>query len=149
VLYQLSYVGEGGHRSAVAEEIRTAPRRSTPVLRRRRALIGVALAALVAGAVVGALSHGKRWRTVVVSTYGSPGDSLACGGRLAAGQQGVAHRTLPCGTKVELRREGRTLTTRVIDRGPYVAGRTFDLTGPAASQLGIGDGLARIEWRRP
>ena len=84
----------------------------------------------------------------VVSTYGSPGDPLACGGRLQAGQEGVAHRTLPCGTKVELRRKGRTVTTRVIDRGPYVAGRTFDLTGPAAMRLGVGDGLASVEWRR-
>jgi rare lipoprotein A (peptidoglycan hydrolase) len=124
-------------------------RPSPPILRRRRALIGVALLALVSGAIVGALSHGNAWRKVVVSTYGSPGDPLACGGTLQAGQEGVAHRTLPCGTRVELRRKGRRVTTRVIDRGPYVAGRTFDLTDPAASKLGIGNGLARIEWRRP
>jgi rare lipoprotein A (peptidoglycan hydrolase) len=116
---------------------------------RRRALVAVAALALVAGAVVGAVSQGGGWKKVVVSTYGSPGDPLACGGTLAAGQQGVAHRTLPCGTKVELRRRGRTITTRVIDRGPYVSGRTFDLTGPAASRLGIVNGLERIEWRRP
>jgi hypothetical protein len=41
---------------------------------------------------------------------------------------GVAHRTLPCGTKVTFRYNGRTVTTRVIDRGPYVAGRTWDMT---------------------
>jgi rare lipoprotein A len=119
------------------------------VLRRRRALAAAALLALLAGAIVGALSHRRPWRKVVVSTFGSPGDPLACGGTLRAGQAGVAHRTLPCGTKVELRRDGRTVTTHVIDRGPYVAGRTFDLTGPAASRLGIGNELARIEWRRP
>ena len=118
------------------------------VLRRRRALAAAAVLALVAGAVVGARSSGDGWKKVVVSTYGAPGDPLACGGTLEAGQEGVAHRTLPCGTKVELRRKGRRVTTRVIDRGPYVAGRTFDLTGPAASRLGIGNGLARIEWRR-
>jgi rare lipoprotein A len=117
------------------------------VLRRRRALVAAALLALVAGAVVGALSQGG-WKKVVVSSYGSPGEPLACGGKLQAGQEGVAHRTLPCGTKVELRRKGRTVTTRVIDRGPYVAGRTFDLTGPAATRLGVGDGLASVEWRR-
>ena len=118
------------------------------VLRRRRALAAAAVLALVAGAVVGARSSGDGWKKVVVSTYGAPGEPLACGGTLEAGQEGVAHRTLPCGTKVELRRKGRRVTTRVIDRGPYVAGRTFDLTGPAASRLGIGNGLARIEWRR-
>lgn len=98
---------------------------------------------------MGALTHGNDWHRALVSTYGSPGDPLACGGALQAGQEGVAHRTLPCGTKVELRRQGRTLTTTVIDRGPYVAGRSFDLTGPAAERLGIGDGLARVDWRRP
>jgi rare lipoprotein A len=118
------------------------------VLRRRRALVAAALLALVAGAVVGAVSQGGGWKKVVVSSYGSPGEPLACGGRLEAGQEGVAHRTLPCGTKVQLRRKGRTMTTRVIDRGPYVAGRTFDLTGPAANRLGVGDGLASVEWRR-
>ena len=118
------------------------------VLRRRRTLAAAAVLALVAGAVVGALSQDGGWKKVVVSSYGSTGEPLACGGTLEAGQEGVAHRTLPCGTKVELRRKGRRVTTRVIDRGPYVAGRTFDLTGPAASRLGIGNGLARIEWRR-
>jgi rare lipoprotein A (peptidoglycan hydrolase) len=49
---------------------------------------------------------------------------------------------------VELRRNGRTVTTRVIDRGPYVAGRTFDLTAPAANRLGVGNGLANVQWRR-
>jgi rare lipoprotein A len=119
------------------------------VLRRRWALVAAALLALVAGAVVGAVSQGGGWKKVVVSTYGSPGDPLACGGKLQPGQAGVAHRTLPCGTRVELRRQGRTISTRVIDRGPYVAGRAFDLTGPAASELGIRNGLERDEWRRP
>ena len=41
---------------------------------------------------------------------------------------GVAHRTLPCGTKVTFRYNGVTVTTRVIDRGPYVDGRTWDMT---------------------
>jgi rare lipoprotein A (peptidoglycan hydrolase) len=118
------------------------------VLRRRRALVAAALLALVAGAIVGAVSQGGGWKKVVVSTYGSPGDPLACGGKLQAGQAGVAHRTLPCGTRVELRRQGRRISTRVIDRGPYVAGRSFDLTRPAANRLGVGDGLASVQWRR-
>lgn len=41
---------------------------------------------------------------------------------------GVAHRTLPCGTKVTFRYNGVTVTTRVVDRGPYVAGRIWDMT---------------------
>src|SRR5215213_70660 len=41
---------------------------------------------------------------------------------------GVAHKTLPCGTKVTFRYNGRTVVTYVKDRGPYVPGRIFDMT---------------------
>ena len=41
---------------------------------------------------------------------------------------GVAHRTLPCGTKVTFKWNGRIVVARVIDRGPYVSGRIFDMT---------------------
>ena len=68
-----------------------------------------------------------------ISWYGPGfyGNGGACGmipGGLQPETVGVAHRTLPCGTKVTFRYNGRTVTTRVIDRGPYVAGRTWDMT---------------------
>ena len=66
------------------------------------------------------------------------GNKLACGGRLSPGTVGVAHKTLPCGTKVTLRNKGRTLNTKVIDRGPYVGGRYYDLTAAAKQKLGFG-----------
>jgi rare lipoprotein A (peptidoglycan hydrolase) len=44
------------------------------------------------------------------------------------GDIGVAHRTLPCGTRVTMRYNGITVVTRVVDRGPYVGGRIFDMT---------------------
>ena len=56
------------------------------------------------------------------------GNGVACGGTLMPGTMGVANKTLPCGTKVKLRYHGRTVTVPVIDRGPYVAGRDYDLT---------------------
>ena len=42
----------------------------------------------------------------------------------------MANKTLPCGTRVTLRnpKNGRSITVRVIDRGPYVSGRLFDLS---------------------
>ncbi len=67
------------------------------------------------------------------------GGPLACGGRLSSGTRGVAHKTLPCGSKVTLRYRGRTVTTRVVDRGPFVAGREFDLTYATRNDLGFGD----------
>ena len=69
-----------------------------------------------------------------ISWYGPGfyGNNGACGmfgaNGLDSGDVGVAHRTLPCGTKVTFRYNGRTVTTRVVDRGPYVAGRIFDMT---------------------
>jgi hypothetical protein len=69
-----------------------------------------------------------------ISWYGPGfyGNGGACGMFGANGLDnqdiGVAHRTLPCGTKVTFRYNGRTVVTTVKDRGPYVAGRIFDMT---------------------
>ena len=67
--------------------------------------------------------------------YGNP---LGCGGTLGYGTVGVAHKTLPCGTKVTFRLHGRSITVPVVDRGPYVGGREFDLTAATKQKLGFG-----------
>jgi hypothetical protein len=67
------------------------------------------------------------------------GGALACGGTLEPGTLGVANKTLPCGSKVKLRYRGRTVTVPVVDRGPYVAGRDFDLTTATKTKLGFPD----------
>jgi rare lipoprotein A len=64
--------------------------------------------------------------------YGNP---TGCGGTLYPGRLGVAHKTLPCGTKVTFRHRGRRLRVPVIDRGPYVGGREYDLTEATAQRL--------------
>lgn len=56
------------------------------------------------------------------------GGGLACGGVLTTATLGVAHKTLPCGTKVAFMWKGKSIIVTVIDRGPYVAGRQWDLT---------------------
>jgi len=53
----------------------------------------------------------------------------ACGVLFTRTVVGVAHRTLPCGTLVAFTYGGRTVIAPVIDRGPYVAGRVWDLSG--------------------
>jgi hypothetical protein len=66
------------------------------------------------------------------------GDMTACGLPLTLDMQGVAHRSLPCGTQVSITYLGRTVTVPVIDRGPYgVAGADWDLTQATAEELGI------------
>jgi rare lipoprotein A len=82
----------------------------------------------------------RIYRRAFVSWYGPGlyGQHLACGGTLSAGTLGVAHKSLPCGTKVTLHYKGRTVRVPVVDRGPYVAGREFDLTAATKAKLGFG-----------
>lgn len=82
----------------------------------------------------------RPWNYGHASWYGPGlyGNSFACGGRLNTGSRGVAHKTLPCGTRIELTYGGHRVLTQVVDRGPYVAGRMFDLTPGTKADLGFG-----------
>lgn len=98
-----------------------------------------------AGNLVAAGSATKAGRVHVfrpagASFYGPGlyGNGVACGGTLQPGTIGVAHKTLPCGTKLTIRYHGRQAHAKVIDRGPYVAGREFDLTEALRNKLGFG-----------
>jgi len=77
------------------------------------------------------------YRHALASWYGPGlyGNRLGCGGRLGWSQLGVAHKSLPCGTRVTLRHRGRVVRVRVIDRGPYVGAREYDLTAATARRL--------------
>ena len=70
------------------------------------------------------------WHTTQVSWYGPGfyGQRTACGEAMTQQLVGVAHRTLPCGTLVTFRWNGHTVRAPVVDRGPYVGGRLWDLT---------------------
>jgi rare lipoprotein A len=69
----------------------------------------------------------------VVSWYDDAGQT-GCGFHAV---DGVASRTLPCGTQLDFRDAGRTVTATVDDRGPYVGGRSFDLNQNTAAALGF------------
>ena len=79
--------------------------------------------------------------TSAIATYFGPGffgHRTACGQLLTRALVGVAHRSLPCGTLVEVSYAGRNLTVPVVDRGPYGRrGAKWDLTAGAARSLGI------------
>ncbi len=64
------------------------------------------------------------------------GRKTACGKKLTRRTLGVAHRTLPCGAKVEIYTAGRRVTVPVIDRGPFTRGVSWDLTYATAKSLG-------------
>lgn len=61
-----------------------------------------------------------------------------------------AHRTLPFGTRLSVTNtvNGRTVTVRVNDRGPFVSGRIVDLSRGAASRLDmLGSGTVLVEMK--
>lgn len=114
-------------------------------LRDRTQRTGSAQVRVVAAAHQG-IARGKRgvgrlnvFRVAHASWYGPGfyGRQTGCGGRLGFSQVGVAHKSLPCGTRVTFRYRGRTVTAPVIDRGPYVGNREYDLTSATAQRLGF------------
>ena len=82
-----------------------------------------------------------RMRNNRASWYGPGfwGRRTACGKKLRKKTIGVAHRKLPCGSRVVLAYGGRWVRAKVIDRGPYVKGRKWDLTRALAKRLGTID----------
>lgn len=93
------------------------------------------------------------WIRSLASMYGgSDGfwyNHFACGGTYYPNVVGVANRTLRCGTRVMFKYYGRKVingrsvrawyyaTIRVVDRGPYCCGRSWDFTTAAAKALGF------------
>lgn len=109
---------------------------------RRGALAGFALT-LAALALVGTLSPGdpavagRGWRVERASAFGPGlyGNRTACGKTLTASLRGVASRTLPCGARLTIRAGGAPIHVRVVDHGPFVPGRSLDLTAATARDL--------------
>jgi rare lipoprotein A (peptidoglycan hydrolase) len=96
-----------------------------------------------------ALAFSMPMRVGGASWYGPGlwGHRTACGVTLHPTTLGVAHKSLPCGTAVKFVYHGHVLVTRVIDRGPYVDGRSWDLTVAASQALGFeGVGVGRLRY---
>ncbi len=79
------------------------------------------------------------YRPAEASYYGPGfyGNRTACGQTLTPSMIGVAHKSMPCGTKLKLRYGNRTVKAKVIDRGPYAGNREFDLTEATKNKLGF------------
>lgn len=90
----------------------------------------------------------------------------ALGEKLWPWSESGAHKTLPlpCTVRVTNLRNGRSTVIRLNDRGPFISGRTLDVTEPVAKKLGfynaglapvrvevlsVGDGRWKIKKRRP
>jgi hypothetical protein len=85
------------------------------------------------------------YRTAMASWYGPGfyGNKTACEQTFTNRLLGVANRTLPCGTRVTIRYGDRAITVPVVDRGPYVDGRDYDLTEATKNYLGF-EGVDRV-----
>jgi rare lipoprotein A len=129
---------------------------SPRLAQREIALAGVALlGAVVALALVLGRTHegnslprpAGAWYTAVagIRQVGGIGKPTACGQLLTADTNGVSHPVLPCGAKIFISYDGKNVLTQVIDRGPFVPGREFDLTEPLAAKLGL-TGVQRVRW---
>lgn len=90
----------------------------------------------------GATPEGRAltlYRRAKVTWYGPGfyGRKTACGIRLRKATLGVANKSLPCGTMVDLYNNGQTITVPVIDRGPFRKGASYDLTAATANAIGV------------
>jgi rare lipoprotein A len=79
----------------------------------------------------------------VASVYHDP--ITANGEHMDPSAMTAAHKSLPMGSRVTVhnRSNGRSVTVRINDRGPYVTGRVIDLSPGAARVIGM-DGLAPV-----
>jgi rare lipoprotein A len=62
----------------------------------------------------------------------------------------AAHKTLPFGSEVKVTNlnNGKSVTVRINDRGPFVKGRIIDLSRAAFSQIANLDrGVVKVEIR--
>jgi rare lipoprotein A len=77
------------------------------------------------------------------------GTKTASGERFVPSGLTAAHRTLPFGTKLKVTHKGKSVVVTVNDRGPFVKGRTLDLSRGAAKKLGMIDkGVAKVCYRK-
>jgi rare lipoprotein A len=81
------------------------------------------------------------------ATAAANGASVGVASYYDAGGLTAAHRTLPFGTRVRVTNttNGRSVVVRIADRGPYIHGRSIDLSHSAAAAVGMTEtGLARV-----
>lgn len=101
-----------------------------------------------------ATASAATWKGGKASAYGKGlfGNTTACGQTLRRGTVGVAHKTLPCGTRVSICNKRKCRTLKVIDRGPYSGNRIFDLTLGAVKLYGVSSeanwGVRWVRWRK-
>jgi len=83
-----------------------------------------------------------------LASFYAEGSKTASGEEFHGYELTAAHRTLPFGTRVRVTNvtNGRSVTVRINDRGPFVRGRVVDVSYFAAKRLGITErGIAKVK----
>jgi len=158
-------VGGAARRAAVARMASRAARAPSSVTgrtsglhagrqaasRHNRKIRVVAKVQTVTKKKVGRLALDKRSDNAAalhgLATFYTDDAETASGERFDSRQMTAAHRTLPFGTRVRVTNvtNGRSVTVRVNDRGPFIPGRIVDVTSAAAEALGmVGQGVAEV-----
>jgi len=96
-----------------------------------------------------ASGEGSRRRVAMLglASFYSEDSETASGERFDKHKLHAAHPTLPFGTRLRVTnvRNGRSVTVRVNDRGPFVRGRIVDVTSAAAEALGmVKEGVVKV-----
>ena len=83
-----------------------------------------------------------------LASFYTEGSETASGEKLDGQKLTAAHRSLPFGTRVRVTNvaNGRSVTVRINDRGPFVPGRVVDVSYSAAERLGIMEqGITKVK----
>jgi rare lipoprotein A len=83
-----------------------------------------------------------------LASFYTEGSHTASGEKFDGQELTAAHRTLPFGTRLRVTNvaNGRSVTVRINDRGPFVPGRVVDVSYVAARTLGITQqGVAKVK----
>ena len=120
-------------------------------------LTGLALLATVGAFAIASRTNGSSgttlpqpagsWYRALAAPYPQARPAKgACGVVIDRYALGVANPVLPCGVKIYIQFRGTEVLTQVIDHGPDVPGREFDLTRALAKRIGLA-GAQTIAWR--
>ena len=90
----------------------------------------------------------EGWSRAKASWYGPGlyGNKTADGTVYTPETWCVAHKSLPMGTMVEFKYNGKTVKVPVKDRGPFTPGREWDLSNAVRLALGF-NGVQTVEYR--
>jgi rare lipoprotein A len=99
-------------------------------------LAGIVFIALFSSAPTPAHATVASWYDCAKPGECSRHKITASGERFNPNALTAAHRSLPFGTLVRVSHKGRSVTVRINDRGPFIRGRSIDLSRAAARQIG-------------